>query len=207
MENLVLISAVLGIHIFAWFTPGPITILIIRNSLLYSRGAGLWTATGIAIGNLVHIIYSVTGIALIIASSSIMFNVIKFLGVGYITYLGVKTLLITDSKFSIQTKGEHKDISAFNAAKIGFITNILSPKASLFFASIFANVYAAKASIWVIVFLMIAMPLNSLFMASLYSVFFTQERIRKIYKNYQGIFNKILGVALIFLAALIIFIQ
>ncbi|MBI2036253.1 LysE family transporter [Candidatus Microgenomates bacterium] len=204
MENLVLIGTILAIHIFAWFTPGPLFVLIVRNSLVYSRKTGIWTAVGIAAGNVIHITYSITGIALIISTSDIAFSVIKFLGVGYLAYLGIKTLLvkIAPQKASI-TLNEHKDISPFSAVKIGFLTNILSPMASLFFASIFATVMGSGAPFWVVVFLWIAMPLNSFIMSSILSTFFTQKRVRVVYTKYENIVNKFLGVALLAFAIII----
>ena len=82
MENLILIGTILAIHVFAWLTPGPLFVLIIRNSLVYSRKTGVWTALGIAIGSLIHTTFSVTGIALIISTSATAFTLIKFLGAG-----------------------------------------------------------------------------------------------------------------------------
>lgn len=204
MESLILISTILTVHIFAWLTPGPLFVLIVRNSLVYSRKIGVWTAIGIAIGNFIHITYSITGIALIISTSAIAFNVIKFLGVGYLAYLGIKTLFIKIETQKADTPDEHKDISTLKAVKIGFLTNILSPKASLFFASIFATVLSSGSPFWVIAFLMIAMPLNSFVMASILSVFFTQKKVRSVYSKYQGIVNKCLGAALILLAAMVV---
>jgi len=206
MEIFTLIITILAIHIFAWFTPGPMTVLIIRNSLVYSRKSGIWTAVGIALGNAVHITYSVTGLALIISTSPVAFNIIKFLGVGYLAYLGIKTFFIKiETQKSDKKSKKHKDISPFKAIRIGFIANILSPKASLFYASIFANVMAFGVPFWVVIFLWIAMPLNSFVMASIYSLFFTQKKIRIFYANYQHIVNKLLGAALLVFAIIVAF--
>ena len=204
MESLILIITILAIHVFAWFTPGPLFVLIVRNSLMYSRKSGIWTAVGIAIGNFIHITYSVIGLALIIAASPITFNIIKFLGVGYLIYLGIKTFLAKmETQNADAMSDTSKDISPFQAAKMGFLTNILSPKASLFFASIFAMVMASGFPFWVVIFLWIAMPLNSFVMASILSVFFTQKKIKSVYANYQHIVNKLLGLALLVLAIMI----
>ena|SRR3989338_1027957 len=206
MENLILIGTILAVHIFAWFTPGPLFVLIVRNSLVYSRKSGIWTAVGIAIGNFIHITYSVTGITLLISASPITSNIIKFLGVGYLAYLGIKTFLIkVETQKTDTTSNERKDLSPLQAAKIGFLTNILSPKASLFFVSIFATVMASGSPSWVVIFLWIAMPLNSFIMASIFSVFFTQKKVRAIYEKHQHIVNKVLGVALLVLAGMIAF--
>lgn len=205
MENFILIGTILAIHIFAWLTPGPAFVLIVRNSLIYSRRTGIYTAAGMAIGNIVHITYSVTGIALIISASGTAFNAIKFLGVGYLIYLGIKTLLLKIGAQKTDTQEKYKDISVFDAIKIGFLTNILSPKAFLFYTSIFATVLSSEPPFWVVVFLMAAMPLNSFIMASVLSIFFTQKKIRSVYSKYQSIVNKCLGVALILLAVMIAF--
>jgi len=203
MENIAVISTILTIHFLAWLTPGPLFVLIVRNSVVYSRKTGLWTAVGIAIGNFTHILYSVAGIALIISKSPIAFNVIKYLGVSYLIYLGLKTLFLKIPTQKAKSRQKQKDITPLSAVKIGFLTNILSPKASLFFASIFATILSSGAPYWVVIFLMIAMPLNSLFMATMLSIFFTQGKVRSVYARYQHIFNKLLGGALILLALII----
>ena len=204
MENLAIIGTALVIHIFAWFTPGPLFVLIIRNSLLYSRKSGLWTAVGIAIGNTIHINYSVVSITLLISLSSLTITIIKYLGVGYLVYLGIKTILIAvKTSNNIDHSAQQRDISPLRAAQIGFTVNILSPKASLFFASIFGTIISSGAPNWVVVFLWIAMPINSLIMAAVLSYFFTQEKIRSTYGQHQFIFNKLLGLALLVLATLI----
>jgi len=41
MENLILLGTILTVHIFAWFTPGPLFVLILRNSPVYSRKSGI----------------------------------------------------------------------------------------------------------------------------------------------------------------------
>lgn len=204
MSPLILITSILSIHIFAWLTPGPIFVLILRNSLVYSRKTGIWTAVGIALGNFVHIAYSITGIVLLISSSTVISDVIKFLGVGYLVYLGIKTMLIKTKPHATGADERREDLSPFEAIKIGFLTNILSPKASLFFASIFATVISSGAPQWVVYFLWVAMPLNSFIMATILSSFFTLKKVKTLYDKYKFVINKLLGAALIVLAALII---
>ena len=191
------------IHFFAWFTPGPQIALIIRNSLVYSRKTGFFTALGFAIGNFIHILYSVLGIALIVSRNPAAYNIIKFLGVGYLIYLGVKTFFMKINVQDLHNQRKKHDISTFSAVKLGLLVNILNPKASLFFASIYSSVIVAGIAQWALIFLMIAMPLNTLFMASMWSLFFSQQRIRTFYKNHQSILNKFLGGMLVFFALII----
>lgn len=205
LELILLITTTLSIHTLAWLTPGPLSVLIIRNSLVYSRKIGVWTAVGIGIGNFIHITYSIVGLTYLIETSDIIFNVIKYLGVGYLSYLGIKTFLAKVKIKNIESETESEDISPLKAIKIGFLTNILSPKASLFFASIFASIMSSNTPFWVVLFLWIAMPINSFIMATILSLFFTTKSIRSFYAKYQVIANKFLGGVLILLAVLIVF--
>jgi threonine/homoserine/homoserine lactone efflux protein len=162
---------------------------------------------GIAIGNIVHITYIVSGLALIVSATPAAFNVIKYLGIGYLIYLGITTLITRVATSEGDTFAEsRRDLTPFQAVKTGFITNILSPKAPLFFASIFATVVESSAPFWVTVFLWIAMPLNSFMMATLHSVLFSLEKVRHTVAKYQRIVNALLGMALILLALILAFI-
>lgn len=200
MEHIFLILTALSVHIFAWLTPGPIFVLIVRNSLMYGRKTGLWTAVGISLWNILHITYSVTGLALIISTSPLAFNAIKYLWVSYLVYLGIKTLLTKTSIKKIDGENTQTDLAPFDALKTGFLTNILSPKASLFFMSIFATIMTAHPPFWVIASLYVLMPLNSLAIATIYSYIFTQKSIVSTYGKYQKYINRLLGSSLLILA-------
>lgn len=98
MEALLFIGSLLAVHIIGWlFAPGPMTVLIVRNSLLYSRQAGVWTAFGIAVGNLVHITYSIVAIVFVVSLADSALTVVRYLGVAYIAYFGIKTIFTSPS--------------------------------------------------------------------------------------------------------------
>jgi threonine/homoserine/homoserine lactone efflux protein len=84
----VLVVATLGM-----VSPGPNFAITIKNSLLHSRLAGMWTALGVAVGNLVHVVFRLLGIALIVSQSILLFNALKWFGVAYLAYIGLKSLL------------------------------------------------------------------------------------------------------------------
>jgi threonine/homoserine/homoserine lactone efflux protein len=206
MENLILIGSILSVHIFAWFTPGPNLVLIIRNSLVYSRRTGFFTAVGFSLSNFVHILLAIAGIGLLLTAIPLAQNVVKFVGVGYLLYLGVKTFFMPVHDKAITAEGNKKeDISPFAAIKTGFITNVLSPKAPLFFGSIFGTLLASDAPMWVVIFLLFMMPFDTLIMACLWSLFFSHHHVRKIYLRFQSVINKCLGIALLLVALTIIF--
>src|SRR5579871_852922 len=83
---------VASLHLLAVMSPGPDFVLISRNSLVYSRKTGIYSALGLALGISVHITYSLIGIGYIISKSILIFSTIKFLGAGYLIYIGYKSL-------------------------------------------------------------------------------------------------------------------
>lgn len=205
MESIVLVASILAIHFFAWLTPGPLTVLIIRNSLMYSRTTGVWTAVGIALGNVVHITYTVIALTLLTSFSAVVFTVIKYLGVAYLIYLATQTFLAKPRIENAEASLQRAELTPFQAMKTGFVVNILSPKAPPFFASIFAAVFAADAPLWVVVFLWVAMPLNTFLMACIQTFFFTHSTIRATYAKYERIVNSLLAATLFLLAIFILF--
>lgn len=205
MEGFILIGSVLLIHVLAWLTPGPQIALIIRNSLVYSRKTGFWTAVGFAIGNFIHISLAVSGVALIFTASPIAHNVIKYLGVGYLLFIGLKTFLIKPQAQATQSSEHHRDIPHLSALRIGLVTNLLSPKAPLFFISIFGSLLSTKAPNWVVGFLMFAMPLNTLFMGYMWTLFLTHRHIKARYATFQPTINKILGIVFVTFALIVAF--
>ena len=66
MSFLELAGAVAIIHVLAAASPGPDFFLTLRNSLIYSRRSGVFTAIGFAAGNLVHISYCFLGLAVLL---------------------------------------------------------------------------------------------------------------------------------------------
>jgi RhtB (resistance to homoserine/threonine) family protein len=197
MEHLALIATVIVVHFFGVASPGPDFIMAVRNSLTYSRKTGIWTSIGIGIGILVHISYCVAGLAIVISQSIILFNAFKYLGAIYLIYIGIKSLRARSQKLEIKDKEKKPDISAFKAVKIGFLTNVLNPKATLYFLSLFTLVISPDTPAMILVILSAVMTLETILWFSLVSIFLTQAPIRKIFEKSQGIFNKTLGGLLV----------
>lgn len=101
MEYLPLILSVTAIHLLAVVSPGPDFIVAIKNALTYSRKTGFFTALGFALGISVHLLYCVFGLAILISQSLLLFSIIKFLGAGYLIYIGVLSFLAKGSKIEV----------------------------------------------------------------------------------------------------------
>lgn len=197
MTDLSLIVSVTLIHLLAVMSPGPDFFMALKNSLTYSRRTGIFTAIGFGIGIAVHIFYSLAGLALLISKSILIFSIIKYLGVAYLLYIGVMSFISKPQDISVKNKTHLQDISPLKAIRIGFLTNVLNPKATLFFLSLFTLVISPSTANGTLVIISGILIINTTLWFSLVAIFFTQKRIRVIYNRYQEVFSKIFGGVLI----------
>lgn len=133
-------ATVVVVHLLAVMSPGPDFVMISRNSLVYSRRAGIYSAVGLGFGILVHVTYSLVGIGFVIANSILLFNALKYLGAAYLIYIGYKSLRARRSTVRIDGTRAAPDLAPLAAVRIGFLTNLLNPKATLFFFALFTQV-------------------------------------------------------------------
>lgn len=186
-------------------SPGPDFIMVVKNSLSYSRKTGVYTALGIGSGIIVHILYTFLGIGLLIKESPSIFNIIKYLGAAYIIYLGVMSFRAESCQKKLILASEGRNISAFKAFRIGFITNALNVKASMFFLGLFTTMISPETSTNTLLILAVLIVVQTTLWFILVSYFFTQPAIQKKYYTYEGFINKSFGILLILLAVKILF--
>ncbi len=110
--------------------PGPNMIYITTRSTVQGRKAGLVSVLGVETGTLVHVVAAVIGLSALLASSALTFNIVKYLGVAYLIYLGLRTWL---SKTGAEEAANIQPASAARVYFQGLLTNVLNPKVALFF--------------------------------------------------------------------------
>lgn len=130
--------SVITITLLAVISPGADFAMVSRNSMFLSRRAGLLTALGISLGVLVHVTYSMLGIGLLISQSILLFNLVKFAGAAYLIWLGIG--MLRSRKLDPQQVVAASQLSDWQALRVGFLTNALNPKTTLFVVALFTQV-------------------------------------------------------------------
>lgn len=130
------------VHLLAVASPGPDFAMVLRQSLVAGRKAALWTSVGIGLGILVHVVYTLLGLGLLISQSIQLFNLVKFIGAAYLLYIGWKSLRAGPATSEMIDQRGMPDVAypIGKALRIGFLTNALNPKATLFFLALFSVV-------------------------------------------------------------------
>ncbi|MGW0903221.1 LysE family translocator [Streptomyces sp. NPDC002853] len=147
----------LGVVLVAYVVPGPDFLVVLRSAAEHPS-LGRAAALGAQAGLCVHMLAAAVGLSVIAAHSPVVYDAIKFLGAAYLIYLGVRAVLAArrsareraaaGSEQSGQDEGPRAASqgpsgrpqsaaarwrSSFGQ---GFLTNVLNPKAALFFLSI-----------------------------------------------------------------------
>lgn len=199
-ENLAIIGTIALVHLLGAMSPGPDFVMSVRNSLAYSRRTGIFTAVGFGLGVAVHVTYCIAGIAVIIAKSILVFSVIKYLGAAYLFYIGIRSIFMRSSGIDVAPEKKKEDISPMAAVRIGFLTNILNPKATLFFLGLFTIVISPSTPRFILVIAGVIMVINTALWFSFVAVFLNQRLVRSFIGRFQNYFNRALGGLLILLS-------
>lgn len=168
-----------------------------------SQGAGnglkraAFGVFGIAFANVIYFALSATGIAALLIASNFVFSVIKWVGVGYLVYLGGTAIFSKSGGINVTAGGAQKARAALFTQ--GFIVELANPKALLYFAAILPQFLDLSRAILPQIALMGA---TTIFIdVSIYSAYaYMGERLTRggIRPRIVGMINKLAGGALLF---------
>ncbi|GAA2671755.1 LysE family translocator [Nonomuraea recticatena] len=137
MTTLTQIAAFGGVVMLGAMSPGPDFAVVVRRSALSGRAYGMAAAAGIAVGVAAWVIAAATGVAALLAASATAFTVVKVVGAAYLFYLGAKALRAAAKggapDLDLPDPGRSSSWAAFSE---GALTNVLNPKAALFFVAL-----------------------------------------------------------------------
>ena len=191
------------LHFFAVSSPGPDYIIVTRQSVRSGRAAALYTSLGIAFGILVHCFAAMTGLTYIISSNPFIFLCLKIIAACYLAYLGFIYIFNSNTKEGdIESPLPTSDF--LYPFRIGFITNVLNPKAILFFITVFSIVLDSSTSLLLLSLYGAYMSLATFVWFAFISYLFTNQEMVKKYGKFSSKFEKILGCILLLIASQIL---
>lgn len=136
-----MIAAVAGFTVFAVLitvTPGPDSLLVLRNGVAGGRQAGLWTGVGAATGSLAWGLVAAIGLAAVLQQWALAYDIVKYTGAAYVAYLGLQALLkLRPPEPDTPMSGhEQPALPSGRAFGTGLLSNLLNPKVGLFFLAV-----------------------------------------------------------------------
>jgi len=208
LMDLSLLVSLAVIHSVALASPGPDFALVVKMASQEKRVTAVASAIGISVAILLHTLLSLTGVSLVIKSSNTLFIIVQVAGASYLGWMGINAIISTLQNF----KSRHIDKETpliFNqlTPRQGFMqglyTNLLNPKAMVFFITLFSAMITPVVNLATKVCAAITLLVLSLiwfvFIALVLSKPSIQEKIRKA----TPVINLLTGI-LFFSVALII---
>jgi len=188
-----------SVQLAATMSPGPAFVVAVRNALAYDRKTGIATAFGLGLGVMAHVVFVLCGIAFIIAQSVFLFSFIKYAGAAYLFYIGIKAMLnsrkgknkpVVDDSDIPQSA---KSISLRKAIVTGFLTNLLNPKAVVFFTAVFTQFIHPETPFSVLaLYGGTSVSIEFLWFAGV-SIVLTHARIRAVFLSFMHWVERICG--------------
>lgn len=138
-----LLAAFIAAGIVLAVTPGPGVFYIVARSVTQGRRFGLASVAGVAAGNWCNALGAAVGLAALFAVSAVAFTTVKWVGAGYLIYLGAQTI--------VRRRDPREDVEKLEPTPIkrvfrdGFVVALLNPKTAIFFAAFLPQFMTAEA--------------------------------------------------------------
>lgn len=119
-----------GASIILILIPGPDLIFAVTQGMTNGKKAGIYTAVGLSLGNIVHTLAAALGLSIIITTSATAFSIFKWAGALYLFYLAYKSIKYRKNPIQLnvkQPKGQRSLVLR------GLTMNVLNPKVAIFF--------------------------------------------------------------------------
>jgi RhtB (resistance to homoserine/threonine) family protein len=190
-------------HLLAVMSPGPDFAIVMRQSLVFGKRFAIITSLGIGLAIFVHVAYAVLGVGILIKSTDWLFKLIQLAGAAYLIYIGYGAIRAkAESSSANKTNGEQVKYTMTDgkAFRQGFVTNVLNPKATLFFLSLFTTLVDATTPLVVQSFYGVWMAVVTAAWFVFLSYILASKKVRAFFNQFGHWIDRILGAFLIALA-------
>ncbi|MCL1136978.1 LysE family translocator [Shewanella pneumatophori] len=207
MDFQLLISLAI-VHLIALASPGPDFALVVRLATQESRAAAVASAMGIAVAILGHTLLSLTGVSLLIKSSEVLFTLVQLTGASYLAWMGLGAVkaawLHWRDKFTLEQCTKGKGLTVYQGFMQGLYTNILNPKALVFFITLFSTLITPQISLATKSAAAALLFGLSFIWFSFIAIVLSKPNIQLKMKQASPLINLVTGLVFIFVALMII---
>ena len=191
------------VHLMAVASPGPDFAIVLRYAVRYGRKLAIAASLGIGVAILLHVTWSLVGIAVLIQTTPWLFKLLSLAAAAYLAYIGVMALRSkapTQAEAAHCSGGDEATPSVLKAFVAGVVTNGLNPKATLFFLSLFAVIISPVTPLSYKIIYGVYMAIATAAWFCMLSVVLTHTKIRGflLLKGYW--FDRAMGLLLLALA-------
>lgn len=182
-------------------SPGPGVVMTLSNAMRYRMRDTFGGILGVSCGALVVAAISATSVGVLLATSALIFTILKFIGAAYLIYLGIRVWRAPAFTFKEQSSHEASIRRRFLE---GFTLQFSNPKVIFFFMSIFPQFidpnlsYPAQFSLLVLTYSSLVVVIHCIyaFFAGQAKIWLTSERGSLLINRSAGATFIFFGLAL-----------
>lgn len=193
--------AVILITLLAVISPGADFAVVTKNSYLYGRKIGVFTAIGIALGVMIHVTYTLIATTFVMIYTPHILHLVKYLGAIYLMYIGYQTFTQKPTLDQMTQTA----IDSRQSIKYGFLTNVLNPKTTLFVLSTYTQIISISTPKIVLIAYGLFMSFAHFLWFALVAILFSSISLRQKMLAKQIEVNRIIGSILCLLGCLLFF--
>lgn len=133
-------------HALGVASPGPDFAMVVRQTLAHGRRAGVLTALGIGSGILFHVAWAMFGLRWMVERIPALLAVLRYGGAAFLFWMGLEAVRARSVTTEAAQRSGERPADRRRAYLVGLATNLLNPKAVLFFVALCSTVVTASAS-------------------------------------------------------------
>lgn len=188
----------------ALMSPGPDFMVTLRQTINYGKKYAYVSSLGIGAAILIHVAYTLLGVGVILNTYPFFLDIVKILGALYLIYLGIGSFTSKSSKIRVK-KDKEKNYTYKKSFLVGFITDLLNPKATLFFLSIFTAIVSKETPLYIQSLYGLYCVLANIFWYMLVANLLSRKNNLELFNKHQNVIEKVIGVLLVLLGIKLIF--
>jgi homoserine/homoserine lactone efflux protein len=174
--------------------PGPSMLLALNHGIKYGLKHTIFTAFGNVTATLIQAVLSILGLSVVLLQSEIIYYIIKYIGVAYLIFIGIKMFLFQDINIYIDKNNSKKKYKFHTLFFEAFVLTFGNPKAIIFFTALFPQFINIKNNTVFQYFIILILLLIIAFI-SMMIYGFLGEKLTNLLSNLKikKIFNRIIG--------------
>jgi threonine/homoserine/homoserine lactone efflux protein len=185
-------------------SPGPSFLVVARNAIRISRGAGLSAALGMGVGGLTFCSVALLGLSAVLAKADFLYVCLKVAGGVYLVCLGYQMWRGSGTPLTVEVVERGSQSGSFQFFWTRFLTQLSNPNVVVFYASVFAALLPQNSPTWCYVVLPPAVFAIEAGWYCIVAVVLSGVSARRFYAEAKQLIARIAGTAIVLLGVRLI---
>lgn len=200
MEKLLIL---VPIHIFALMSPGPDFLIVLKSSLSGQVHKTFSLIAGISTAVATHLFFIYAGLSFVIRNSPVLYSIVVVLGCLWLIKIGLEIFFHKNKSFdNVHALSYNSHALAFQK---GYFTNLLNPKALVYFVSVIAPIVNPNQEQFLFLITSMIFVLLTFFYFAMLTVLLHHKIVRNFFERQVVLVNWSFSVVIVLLAFYILF--